>query len=47
MTRLRNKLQVFLEGTYGISNFGDDLLLSLFRDRLESLGFSVTVAGIH
>lgn len=45
MTRLRNKLQVFLEGTYGISNFGDDLLLSLFRDRLESLGFSVTVAG--
>ena len=45
MTGQHAALPVFLEGTYGISNFGDDLLWQLFRDQLEALGFTVTVAG--
>ena len=45
MKRKHTHLPVFLEGTYGIGNFGDDLLLGLFHDRLNGLGCTVTVAG--
>ncbi|GHB24545.1 hypothetical protein GCM10007094_10740 [Pseudovibrio japonicus] len=37
--------KVFLEATYGIGNFGDDLLWSLFREQLIALGCSVTIGG--
>lgn len=45
MREQRAAMSVFLEGTYGIANFGDDLLLGLFRQRLDALGCAVTVAG--
>lgn len=45
MNRQNTALPVFLEGTYGIGNFGDDLLWGLFRNRLDGLGCTVIVAG--
>ena len=38
-------MKVLLEGTYGIDNFGDDLLLLLTYEFLISEGHDVLVAG--
>lgn len=45
MTKQTARQQVFLEGTYGIGNLGDDLLAVLFTRQLEALGCDVTIAG--
>lgn len=45
MTTQTERQQVFLEGTYGIGNLGDDLLAVLFTRQLEALGFEVIIVG--
>lgn len=45
MTAQPPRRQVFLEGTYGIGNLGDDLLAVLFTRALDAWGCDVILAG--